>query len=152
MRLFGRIVAREGKGRFDHALHVVEVGQHLVALLLVLDELGAQPQAGDRRAQVVRDGRQHLRAVLDEAANALLHLVEGARGPAHLHRSRLAQRWRIDVHAQALRGSGEDAKRLVEVMDDDHREDQHGAQHDRHGQHEAVGEHRVGMLDRGGKV
>ncbi len=51
------------------------------------DVLDAEAQAGQRRAQVVGDGADHGGAVLDVAAQPLLHVVEGAAGDADLRRA-----------------------------------------------------------------
>ena len=70
------LLAGEGQRRLDHVLHLVERRQDPGPGLLVVDELGAQAQRGDRRAQIVADRRQHPGAVVDEAAQPRLHPVE----------------------------------------------------------------------------
>ena len=72
----------------------------LAALALALGAvgqgLGAQAQAGQRRAQVVRDGGHEAVAVLQLAADARLHLVEDAAGLAAFARAVLGQRRAVD--------------------------------------------------------
>ena len=131
-----RVVAREGEGGGDHLLHLVEVGEHLPPLLVVVHELGAQPQPRDGRAQVVADRGQHLRAVRHEAADALGHLVEGARGDGDLRGPLFGQRGGIHVAPQPVRGLGQQAHRPREPL---HRpqDEQHGGDgHDREGHEE----------------
>ena len=68
--LAARLLAGKGERRLGHALHLVQRLQDLGARLVVVDELGAQAQRGHRRAQIVRDRREHAGAVLDEALQA----------------------------------------------------------------------------------
>ena len=98
-----RFVPRERQRRLDHPLHIVEVGDRLPLLLLVLDQLGAQSEPGQRRPQVVRNRRQHLGAVADELLQALLHAVEGERRPLDLERAVHPQRRRVRRRGRAAR-------------------------------------------------
>ncbi len=107
-------VADEGQGRLHEAVHLVEVAQGRGPRPLVLDELGAQAQPGDRRAQVVADGGEHLRAVVDEAAHAGAHPVERARHRQHLLRPGLRQGDVVVPRAEALRRAGEPGERRRE--------------------------------------
>jgi len=52
-RLRIRVLARERQRLLDHGLHLVEIAQHLLALLLIFDEFRAQLQARDRRPEIV---------------------------------------------------------------------------------------------------
>ena len=87
-----RLVAREGERRLDHALHLVEGGEEALPGLVLLDQLGPQPQRRDRRPEVVAEGSQQAGAVVDEAAQPRLHGVEGPRRPPQLVRAPLRQR------------------------------------------------------------
>ena len=69
----------------------------------LLDELRPQAQARQRGLQVMGDGGEHLGAIVDEAPEAQLHLVEGARRRAHLRRAALLQHRYVALDAQALR-------------------------------------------------
>jgi hypothetical protein len=73
--------------------------------------LDAEAQAGEGRAQVVGDGPDHRGAILDIAAQALLHHVEGVGGGDHLGRALQFQRRGARVAAQALGGAGEGGDR-----------------------------------------
>ena len=75
-RLVGRIVARECQRRIEHGLHIVEVRQGLVVLIFLRDELRAQAKPGQKGSQVVADGGQHHRSVVDQVAEPLLHAIE----------------------------------------------------------------------------
>ena len=68
-----------------------------------------EPQAGERRAQIVRDAGQHLGALEQETAHALLHPVECGAGPAHLGGAFRPDRTGIATHAEGLGGRGEAA-------------------------------------------
>ena len=73
------------------------------ALLVVVQQFGAQPHARERRLQVVRQRGEHARAFVDEGRQPLLHGVEGARGLLHLARAVLRQGRAVEVLAQRLR-------------------------------------------------
>ena len=89
-----RIVPEELQCGVDHRLHFIDVAKQPLLLLLILDELTPQAHAGQGRAQVMGDGREHLRAVLDEVLQLGLHGVESEdrltdfMGPDRLHRRR----------------------------------------------------------------
>jgi hypothetical protein len=110
-RLDGAVVAREGQRLVEHGRHGVQIGDRLPLLLGVVDQLGAQPQTGQQRAQIVCDGREHARAVIDQALNALLHLVEGLCRLNDLARPRLGHGRGAHVGAEPARGLGEAAER-----------------------------------------
>ena len=91
-RLFPlHVLAYEGERVVGHPLHLVERGKDPGPRLRVLDELGVQAQARDRGPEVVRDCRQHGRAVTDEAVEARAHEVERAHRVAGFHRPGLGQ-------------------------------------------------------------
>ena len=58
---------------------------------LVFDELGAQAKRGDGRAQIVRHGGKHLRSILNETVETIMHAIEGAGGLANVDRADLRQ-------------------------------------------------------------
>ena len=64
-----------------------------------------QPQAGDRRAEIVGDRRQHGGAVADEALQPLAHAVEGDVGAARLLRAGLRQRLEAFAAAEPVGGA-----------------------------------------------
>ena len=106
-RLVAAQAAHELQRLRDHGLHFLEVGLEAQPLLVVVQQVGAQPHAGDRRLQVVRQRGEHARAFVDEGRQALLHGVEGARGLLHLARAVLGQGRAIEVLTQRLGGAGE---------------------------------------------
>ena len=62
----------------DHQLQLVQVLVELGDLHLVVQQFDPQPQPGDGGLEVVGDGAEEALPIVDEAANALLHDVEGA--------------------------------------------------------------------------
>ena len=71
-------VVDEGR---DDAIHLLDVVDHRVLGRLVgRAHLGFEPQPRERRAQVVRDTREHQRAVGLELLEVTHHLVEAAIG------------------------------------------------------------------------
>ena len=79
----------------------------MVRGVIVLDEFGPQPQTGDRGAQIVADCRQHLSSIVDEAADAAAHRVEGAGHGHHLLRPVPGQRHEVHARAEGIGGLGE---------------------------------------------
>ena len=74
---------------------------------VVLDEFGAQPHPGDRRAQVVADRGQHPGAVVDQGRDPFPHPVERLGDGADFFRPALGQRRRGAVQAETFGGLGE---------------------------------------------
>ena len=70
-----------------------------------------EAQPGERRAQVVGDAGEHLGALDQEAADALLHPVEGGGGLADLGGAFRADGADVAAHAEGLGGGGEAADR-----------------------------------------
>ena len=103
-RLGRGILADEGQGRGDHMLHVIQITVHFGTQLVVLDKFGAQPQTGDRGAQIMGNRRQHLGAVLDKIADAGLDHVECVRGAPNHQRPGLGDRGRAHIGAKFLGG------------------------------------------------
>ena len=64
-------------------------------------------EAGQHRAQIVRDAGQHGGALLDRALDAPLHLDEGLRRAAHLARAARPEVRHLAALAEALGGVGE---------------------------------------------
>jgi hypothetical protein len=110
-RLAGAVVPSEGQGLVEHGRHGVEIGDRLALLLGVVDQLGAQPQTGEYRAQIVGDGSEHARAVVDEALDALLHLIERPCRLEDLARPGLGHRRGIYIGAKSACGLGEATER-----------------------------------------
>jgi hypothetical protein len=100
------VVAHEGQDRGDHRLHLVQVLADLAAQR-GRGALQPEAQAGQGRAQVVRDGADHRRAVGDVAAQPALHGVEGPGGAADLGGPVGDNDRRGGVAAQLLGGGGE---------------------------------------------
>ncbi len=67
----------------------------------------AQAQPGDRRAQIVADRGEHLRAVVDQPPDAGAHPVEGAGDGEHLLRTGLGQGDVVVPCAERLRRARE---------------------------------------------
>jgi hypothetical protein len=68
-----------------------------------------ETQTGQRRAQVVGDAGQHIRALRQEAQNPLLHPVEGKRRTPDLARALWPDRAAVAAHAEGLRRTREPA-------------------------------------------
>ena len=97
----------------------------------------------------MRDRRDHAGAVVDEAAQAELHVVEGADRLAHVARAALGERRHRHVDAEALRRLGQRAERRRQaVQDPDGKRDDghdHGAD-----EHQRLVRPDRGRLDIGG--
>ena len=78
---------------FAHGGHGIQIRGHLVAQFFIFNQLGTQPQARERRAQVVRNRRQCPRALRHQTFDAGLHPVKGLGGTARLGRALFGQRW-----------------------------------------------------------
>ena len=139
-RLVAAQAAHELQRVRDHGLHFLQVGLEALAQLLVVQQLGAQPHARDRRLQVVRHGRQHPGAVLDEARQAALHGVEGARGLPDLGRPFLGQRRAVDVPAQGFGRRGQHMQRPRHPAHRHVRQQQHRDQQDAQRQRQPPGQ------------
>ncbi len=90
-----------------HALHIVQIAQKFLFERDVVQQLGAQPQPGDRSFKIVRDGGENPVAILDVADQPFLHGVEGAGGVTHFQRAGLLQRRAADVAAEFGGGGGQ---------------------------------------------
>ena len=124
------------QSRSDHSFHFIKVGEHLPLLFLVLHILCAKAQTRDRRSQIMCYCGHHLSSVLDEAADAILHIVEGPRSSPHLARAGLQQAWRVHIDAEPFCGAGKRVQGRDQPAHSPHREADHAQQHDRHGQDE----------------
>ena len=126
-----RLVARSRPSRIMPCI-APRSATSLSRRLFVRDLFQTQPQPRKRRLQIVCDRSQHLGSLLDVAANARLHHVEGHRRVAHFGRTAFGQ-WRlIDVAAERGRRPREAVERTCRHARDDVRE-QHQAKrkHDR---------------------
>ena len=72
-------------------------------MLLVLHELGTQPQPRERRPKIVGDRRKHPRAILQEPSEPFLHLIERPCRHTKLARPPLGKLRHILSRAQLLR-------------------------------------------------
>ena len=98
--------ARVGQPFLHQPLHGIEVGLDAGAQGLIVHQLGAQAQAGDRGLQVVRDGGEDARAFGDVLGDALLHLIEGGRGLGDLGRATHVHRCAPGILAERARSLG----------------------------------------------
>ncbi len=134
VRIPSLAVAHEGERRFHEAVHLVEVAQGGGPRVLVLDEFGTKPQAGDRRAQVVADRGEHLRAVVDQPPHPGPHPVERPGHGQHLARTCLRQRDVVVAGAERLRGAGEALQRRREGPGRPDAEQRQGQRQEHHGE------------------
>ena len=134
------LIAGELQRGADHGVHLGDGGQHLVPLLRILDGFGPQPQQRQRRAQIVRDGRQQARPVLDQAAQARLHGVEGTGRLPRLDGAGLRQRRSVDIMAEPFGGRCQRGKGCGHAADGPHGHGENDDRHDTHGQQELTRE------------
>ena len=95
-----RVIPRKAEDELDHPAHHVEVGEHLLLLVVILDEFRAEPQPRQRRPKIVGHRCNHARAIFVEAAQPFLHPVEGAHRPLHLSRPVRKKLWRVTAARQ----------------------------------------------------
>ena len=98
-RFAHHVVASELQSGGDHRFHFVQVDQHLLPLFFIIDEFGAQFEARDRRAQIVRNRRQHVRAIVHEGLQAALHQIERLGRALHFTRPAFRQWLGIEIKA-----------------------------------------------------
>jgi hypothetical protein len=121
------VAARERQVLVDHVLHVGDVLLHRLLALGRARQGQLQLQPGEGRAQVVADGGQKRRALVDVALDALAHVEEGPR-----RLSNLACAVRLEGHVRALaeglrrRRQPLDGPHLVADEEDGHRGQQDG--------------------------
>ena len=142
-RLAG-IAAREREIRLDHARHLVDVLLQPGQLRPVLEQRQLELEAGQQRAQVVRDAGQHGGALLHRALHSPFHLHEGVRGAPHLARAARAEVRHLAPLAEALGRIRERQDRsdlVAQEQDRDAEQDHRGAHHPHQ---EDVGVGRVG--------
>ena len=82
-----RVIRRKAEDGLDHPAHHVEVGEHLLLLVVILDEFRAEPQPRQRCSKIVGHCCNHARTIIVEAAQPFLHPVEGAHRHLLLRRS-----------------------------------------------------------------
>ena len=145
LRLLAGIAAREGEIGLQHARHLVDVLAHRVDLGAVADQSELELEAGEDRAQVMRDARQHRGALLHGALDAGLHLDEGGRCAPHLTRAARAEVRHLAALAEALGGIGEPQDRADLVAQEGDRD---GEQHDRGAHHPQQEDMRVRGVSR----
>jgi len=111
-----RVAAGEVEELPDDPVHLVDVGDHSGAQRLVREpHLDAEPQARERRAQVVRHAGQQQRAVLLDPGEIARHRVEPAVDRGDLGWTGLGQRRRHLAAADAHDGGVQVAQRAREV-------------------------------------
>ena len=93
-----------------------------------------------RRAQIVRDGRQQARAVLDQTAQARLHVVEGTGRLPGLDGAGFGQRRGVDIVAEPFGGRCQRGKGCGHAADGPHGHGENDDCHDAHGKQELSGE------------
>ena len=129
----------------DHHVELVEVLVEVRAQLVVVQHLGAQLQARDRRLQVVRDAREQALAILHEALDARLHVVERAGRAAQLDGAGLGHRARVHRAAEGRGCVGDALQRARERARDGQHQHEHRQQR-RALQQQAVARERVGAV------
>ena len=75
-RRLARFLAHQQDGAVGDPLQLVEIGEPPRPLLVVLDELGPEPHAGDRRAEIVAGGRDQPHAAFHRASSAAPRAVQ----------------------------------------------------------------------------
>ena len=121
-----------------------ERGEHLRLGFLVVEQLGAELQRGDRRAEVMADRREHAGTIRDEAQEALLHPVEGRDQPPCLVRAGLGEERRRGAAAEGVGAVGERLQRARHPPRDDDDDGEARHRHDRRGKERGEGKrHRL---------
>ena len=88
----------------------------------------------------MRDGCQQARAVLDQAAQPRLHVVEGARGLPGLGGAGFGQGRRVHIVAEPLGSNRERGERCGHAPDGPHGHGENDDCHNGHGEEELRGE------------
>jgi len=117
----------------QHGLHLVDVGAHGFELGRILEHRELKLEAGQDRAQIVADARQHDGALLDVTFDAVAHLDEGMGRLTHLARAAGTEiLGRRPALAEALRRLGQAQDRLdlvAQEQDRDRQQDERRADH-----------------------
>ncbi len=129
------VAVREHEELVDDVRHRIDVAHDAVAQPRVVHHLRAQPHPRERRAQIVRDAREHHRAVVLRARHLLNHLIEAVRELAQLARPALGQRRHRHPAAEARDRARERTERLLQLPGGEERrhhrgrEDHHQPEH-----------------------
>ena len=100
-------------------------------IALVVEHLEAQPNARERRAQVVRDAGEEQRALVVQALQVGRHLVERAGQRADLRWPGFGNRRRNLAASHRFRGARQRAQRAIDAEHDEPRADERQRQHER---------------------
>ncbi len=123
--------AREIEELADDAVHLLDVRGHAgLELDVGVRHLQPEPQARERRAQVVRHTREDERAVVLEPPQVARHLVEGPRHGLDLVRAGLLERRGHASAADVGRGADQVAQRPPEAEHDQPRTGQRRDEHE----------------------
>src|SRR5258705_8278313 len=101
------ITTEERQSPVDHRLHLVDIPEQFRLLYLVVDQLATQTHARQRRTQIVRDGRQHHRALRHEFLDLRLHGIESADHFAEFPGPALGERRGLRIDTKAAYRAGE---------------------------------------------
>ena len=101
------IAAREGEIGLQHSRHLVDVLLHRLDFRPSLDQREFELEARQHCAQIVRNARQHGRALLDRALDAGLHFDEGRRRAPHLARAARTEVGHFAAFAETFGGVGQ---------------------------------------------
>ena len=110
-------------------IHLPHIGNESLAQGLIGTHLSRQPHPRQGGAQIVRDARQHQRALAFMCSQIGGHLIEGARHDSDLSRGIFRQRLRYRPQAQLLRGMGEPVQRPSHLPGDQIRAQQGQCHH-----------------------
>ena len=114
--------ARELEELADDGVHLVDIRDHCLAVARLRIHLQGEPQARERRAQVVRDAGEHHGTLALDALQVAGHAVESDGDAAQLARPFFGERLVRLAAAQAAAGELERGERPG-----DHRGDEEGA-------------------------
>ena len=95
------------QGPLYHQLHLVQVSGKLALLLWVRQHLGAQLEAGQRGLEIMGHGAEQQIPLVQVAANAPLHLVEGMDGGPGLAAALLLHLGHLPLAVEQGRGPGQ---------------------------------------------
>ena len=133
--LLRRLAAAAGAGEredvVEHPVHFLDRLRHAGAFALILDRFGADPQRGERGAQIMADGTQHPVLLVQHRDDARAHGVEGGGELAHIARpaffDRIGRTGPCELTGgagQLLERAGEAAAHPEQRNEDDDVEDQ----------------------------
>ena len=124
LRRFAAVAAREGKIGFEHRLHLIDVLAHALHFRPVIEQGQFELEAREDGAQIVRDAREHRRALLHGALDVRLHLDEGIGRTPHLPRTTRPEIGHLTAFTKTFRRVGEFEDRPYLVAQEQNRGDQ----------------------------